>query len=58
MIAVAMLFFPFEIQIPNNANKSYVLTYSEYRWGLEAKFFNLPWSSNIYLCQGIVKVVS
>jgi hypothetical protein len=47
--------FPFEIQIPYNANVSYIGRYSEYYWGLEAKI-NLPWSSDIY-ARSIVEVV-
>jgi Arrestin (or S-antigen), N-terminal domain len=47
--------FPFEIQIPHNANVSYIGKYSEYYWGLEAKI-NVPWSSDIY-AKGIVEVV-
>src|SRR5919199_1359181 len=38
---------PVEIQIPYNANTSYIGKYSEYYWGVEAKI-NLPWSSDIY----------
>jgi Arrestin (or S-antigen), N-terminal domain len=47
--------FPFEIQIPYNANVSYIGKYSEYYWGLEAKI-NVPWSSDIYV-RSIVEVV-
>jgi Arrestin (or S-antigen), N-terminal domain len=47
--------FPFEIQIPYNANTSYIGKYSEYYWGLEAKI-NVPWSSDIY-ARSIVEVV-
>jgi hypothetical protein len=47
--------FPFEIQIPYNANVSYIGRYSEYYWGLEAKI-NLPWSSDIY-ARSIVEVI-
>jgi Arrestin (or S-antigen), N-terminal domain len=47
--------FPFEIQIPYNANVSYIGRYSEYYWGLEAKI-NVPWSSDIY-ARSIVEVV-
>jgi hypothetical protein len=46
---------PFDIQIPYNANVSYIGRYSEYYWGLEAKI-NLPWSSDIY-ARSIVEVV-
>jgi hypothetical protein len=37
---------PFEFEIPQGANQSYVGNYSEYFWGLEAKV-NIAWSSDI-----------
>ena len=37
---------PFEFQIPNGINQSYIGRYSEYFWGLEAKI-NIAWSSDI-----------
>ncbi len=37
---------PFEFQIPEAINQSYVGKYSEYFWGLEAKV-NIAWSSDI-----------
>lgn len=37
---------PFEYQIPNGINQSYMGKYSEYFWGLEAKI-NIAWSSDI-----------
>jgi Arrestin (or S-antigen), N-terminal domain len=46
---------PFEIQIPYEANTSYIGKYSEYYWGLEAKI-NVPWSSDIY-ARSIVEVI-
>jgi hypothetical protein len=37
---------PFEFEIPQGANQSYVGNYSEYFWGIEAKV-NIAWSSDI-----------
>lgn len=37
---------PFELEIPQGVNQSYVGKYSEYFWGLEAKV-NIAWSSDI-----------
>jgi hypothetical protein len=37
---------PFEFQIPQGINQSYLGKYSEYFWGLEAKV-NIAWSSDI-----------
>jgi hypothetical protein len=37
---------PFEFQIPEGINQSYMGKYSEYFWGLEAKV-NVAWSSDI-----------
>lgn len=37
---------PFEFQIPEGINQSYIGKYSEYFWGLEAKV-NVAWSSDI-----------
>jgi hypothetical protein len=37
---------PFEFEIPQGVNQSYVGKYSEYFWGLEAKV-NIAWSSDI-----------
>ncbi len=37
---------PFEFQIPEGINQSYIGKYSEYFWGLEAKV-NIAWSSDI-----------
>lgn len=37
---------PFEIEIPQGVNQSYIGKYSEYFWGLEAKL-NIAWSSDI-----------
>jgi hypothetical protein len=37
---------PFEFQIPEGINQSYIGKYSEYFWGLEAKM-NIAWSSDI-----------
>jgi hypothetical protein len=38
---------PFELEIPQGVNQSYIGKYSEYFWGLEAKV-NIAWSSDIY----------
>jgi hypothetical protein len=40
------IIIPFEFQIPNGINQSYIGKYSEYFWGLEAKV-NVAWSSDI-----------
>ena len=37
---------PFEFEIPQGVNQSYIGKYSEYFWGLEAKL-NIAWSSDI-----------
>jgi arrestin (S-antigen)-like protein len=37
---------PFELEIPQGINQSYIGKYSEYFWGLEAKV-NIAWSSDI-----------
>jgi hypothetical protein len=37
---------PFELEIPQGVNQSYIGKYSEYFWGLEAKV-NIAWSSDI-----------
>lgn len=37
---------PFEFQIPDGLNQSYIGKYSEHFWGLEAKL-NIAWSSDI-----------
>lgn len=37
---------PFEFDIPQRVNQSYIGKYSEYFWGLEAKV-NIAWSSDI-----------
>jgi hypothetical protein len=37
---------PFEFEIPQRVNQSYMGKYSEYFWGLEAKV-NIAWSSDI-----------
>jgi hypothetical protein len=37
---------PFEFEIPQRVNQSYIGKYSEYLWGLEAKV-NIAWSSDI-----------
>ena len=37
---------PFEFEIPQGVNQSYIGKYSEYFWGLEAKV-NIAWSSDI-----------
>jgi hypothetical protein len=37
---------PFEFEIPQDVNQSYIGKYSEYFWGLEAKL-NIAWSSDI-----------
>lgn len=37
---------PFEFEIPQRVNQSYIGKYSEYFWGLEAKV-NIAWSSDI-----------
>jgi len=37
---------PFELEIPQSVNQSYIGKYSEYFWGLEAKV-NIAWSSDI-----------
>lgn len=46
---------PFEFQIPNNINQSYIGRYSEYFWGLEAKI-NIAWSSDI-IARTIIEIV-
>jgi hypothetical protein len=37
---------PFEFEIPQRVNQSYIGKYSEYFWGLEAKV-NIAWSSDM-----------
>jgi hypothetical protein len=37
---------PFEFEIPEGVNQSYIGKYSEYFWGLEAKV-NIAWSSDL-----------
>jgi arrestin (S-antigen)-like protein len=46
---------PFEFEIPQGVNQSYIGKYSEYFWGLEAKL-NIAWSSDIN-ARTIIEVV-
>jgi hypothetical protein len=46
---------PFEFQLPNGINQSYIGRYSEYFWGLEAKI-NIAWSSDI-IARTIIEIV-
>jgi hypothetical protein len=46
---------PFEFQIPNGINQSYMGRYSEYFWGLEAKI-NIAWSSDI-IARTIIEII-
>lgn len=46
---------PFELEIPQGVNQSYVGKYSEYFWGLEAKV-NIAWSSDINV-RTIIEIV-
>jgi hypothetical protein len=46
---------PFEFQIPNGINQSYIGRYSEYFWGLEAKI-NIAWSSDI-IARTLIEIV-
>jgi Arrestin (or S-antigen), N-terminal domain len=46
---------PFEFQIPEGINQSYIGKYSEYFWGLEAKV-NIAWSSDI-TARTIIEIV-
>jgi hypothetical protein len=46
---------PFEFEIPQGVNQSYIGKYSEYFWGLEAKL-NIAWSSDIY-ARTIIEIV-
>ena len=46
---------PFEFEIPQGVNQSYIGKYSEYFWGLEAKV-NIAWSSDI-IAKTIIEIV-
>jgi len=46
---------PFEFQIPNGINQSYIGRYSEFFWGIEAKI-NIAWSSDI-IARTIIEIV-
>ena len=46
---------PFEFEIPQGVNQSYIGKYSEYFWGLEAKV-NIAWSSDL-IAKTIIEIV-
>ena len=46
---------PFEFEIPQGVNQSYIGKYSEYYWGLEAKV-NIAWSSDL-IAKTIIEIV-
>ncbi|MDQ3852680.1 MAG: hypothetical protein M3299_07595, partial [Thermoproteota archaeon] len=46
---------PFEFEIPQGVNQTYVGKYSEYFWGLEAKV-NIAWSSDL-IAKTIIEIV-
>lgn len=46
---------PFEFQIPNGINQSYIGRFSEFFWGIEAKI-NIAWSSDI-IARTIIEIV-
>jgi Arrestin (or S-antigen), N-terminal domain len=46
---------PFEFEIPQGVNQSYIGKYSEYFWGLEAKV-NIAWSSDL-IAKIIIEIV-
>jgi Arrestin (or S-antigen), N-terminal domain len=46
---------PFEFEIPQGVNHSYIGKYSEYFWGLEAKV-NIAWSSDL-IAKTIIEIV-
>jgi hypothetical protein len=46
---------PFELEIPQGINQSYIGKYSEYFWGLEAKV-NIAWSSDL-IAKTIIEII-
>lgn len=46
---------PFEFEIPQSVNQTYIGKYSEYFWGLEAKV-NIAWSSDL-IAKTIIEIV-